>query len=99
MAKANAVILDLLARGFDGSTQWGKGAHVKCSQCKALVINGVACHERGCPNIVPECRECGSLDPDGTCCQWDVEDAIAAEEQAIEDGQARWAETGSTRRR
>lgn len=22
----------------------------KCSQCEALVINGVACHERGCPN-------------------------------------------------
>jgi hypothetical protein len=23
---------------------------VKCSQCDALVINGVACHETGCPN-------------------------------------------------
>ena len=29
----------------------------------------------------------------------DIEDMIAAEEQAIEDGQARWSETGSTRRR
>ena len=32
---------------FDRSTRtW----HVQCSQCEALVINGVACHERGCPN-------------------------------------------------
>jgi hypothetical protein len=23
---------------------------VKCDQCEALVINGVACHEAGCPN-------------------------------------------------
>ena len=27
-----------------------------------------------------------------------VEDAIAAEEQSVEDGQARWSETGNTRR-
>jgi len=24
----------------------------KCEQCEALSINGVACHEKGCPNIV-----------------------------------------------
>lgn len=23
---------------------------VKCDQCEALVINGVPCHEQGCPN-------------------------------------------------
>jgi hypothetical protein len=23
---------------------------VSCSQCAALVINGTACHEHGCPN-------------------------------------------------
>jgi hypothetical protein len=22
----------------------------RCSQCEALVINGMACHETGCPN-------------------------------------------------
>jgi hypothetical protein len=22
----------------------------RCSQCNALVIQGIACHERGCPN-------------------------------------------------
>jgi hypothetical protein len=36
--------------GFDLS----KGRHVRCSQCDAVVINGVACHEHGCPNIVRE---------------------------------------------
>jgi hypothetical protein len=24
--------------------------HVRCSRCQAVVINGVPCHERGCPN-------------------------------------------------
>ena len=28
--------------------------NVQCSQCEALVINGVACHETGCPNAVKE---------------------------------------------
>jgi hypothetical protein len=23
---------------------------IRCSQCASLVINGVPCHERGCPN-------------------------------------------------
>ena len=91
----------LRARGFDRShaVPFERGARVRCSQCEALVINGIACHERGCPNIVPVCRECGSLDPDRTCCQWSEEDAIAHDEAEVEDGQARWSETGSTRKR
>jgi len=24
--------------------------HIGCSQCEAICINGVPCHERGCPN-------------------------------------------------
>ena len=24
---------------------------VRCSQCAALAINGVPCHETGCPNV------------------------------------------------
>ena len=41
----------LKRQGFDlsayvGSKEW----RVRCSQCEALVINGVACHERHCPN-------------------------------------------------
>lgn len=28
-----------------------QGTHrVRCSQCEALVINGVPCHELGCPH-------------------------------------------------
>lgn len=43
-------IKQLKAQGFDLSTRDGKYNHVRCSQCEALVINGVACHERRCPN-------------------------------------------------
>lgn len=40
----------------------------KCSQCEALVINGIFCHETGCPNshlnihgepYPVECKWCG----------------------------------------
>jgi len=42
-------------RGFDKShvntNDLGqKSVIVGCSQCAALVINGVGCHETGCPN-------------------------------------------------
>ena len=30
---------------------------IKCSQCVALVILDVPCHEQGCPNRVKEVRE------------------------------------------
>lgn len=46
--------------------------HIKCDQCEAAMINGVFCHETGCPNAKKtydaengrwvkyvECRECG----------------------------------------
>lgn len=51
-----------------------------CDACMMLTINGVACHETGCPNAkeqyvdgewvtVHECRECGSDYLDGEeCC-------------------------------
>lgn len=44
--------------GFDRSyiVKYGK-VRIGCSQCEALVINGVACHERGCPNQVREREE------------------------------------------
>lgn len=32
---------------FDRTTGYHR---VRCSQCEAMVINGVATHERGCPN-------------------------------------------------
>lgn len=35
---------------------------VGCSQCQAVNINGVSCHETGCPNVVTyvECYSCGA---------------------------------------
>ena len=48
----------LTARGFDRGERG-------CSQCEALSINGVACHETGCPNAMHECEECETLLPRG----------------------------------
>lgn len=56
----------VLAQGFDRSTHtFGRPnlISVACSQCQALVINGVPCHETGCPNIVHECRGCNAIVP------------------------------------
>ena len=36
----------LIRRGFDESV----GRRVRCSQCQACVVNGIAIHELGCPN-------------------------------------------------
>jgi hypothetical protein len=38
--------------GFDLSRHipFTKAHRVRCSQCEALVISGVATHESGCPN-------------------------------------------------
>lgn len=38
--------------GFDDTYSRNGIVHLSCSQCQAIGINGVACHERGCPNIV-----------------------------------------------
>ena len=40
-----------------------KGNRVYCEQCQALSINGVACHETGCPNARHECKGCNTLIP------------------------------------
>lgn len=41
----------LIASGFNRSVRTGtKRYQVRCDSCEASVINGVACHERGCPN-------------------------------------------------
>jgi len=52
---------------------------MRCDQCEAVVINGVFCHEIGCPNMrkvyrdgewisVYKCRECGSTVEKGEAC-------------------------------
>lgn len=41
----------LKRRGFDLTTSQKCGTvRPKCSQCQAMVIQGLACHETGCPN-------------------------------------------------
>lgn len=59
-----------------------KQVRVRCDQCKMLSINGVACHELGCPNMGArwdkeneqwirqrKCFECGcTVDRDANCC-------------------------------
>jgi hypothetical protein len=34
-----------------------------CDQCEAVSINGLACHETGCPNAKHECNGCTNLIP------------------------------------
>jgi len=55
---------------------------MRCNQCSAAIINGVFCHEIGCPNMrsrydaaldawikMRECSECGSIvDQSEPCC-------------------------------
>lgn len=57
---------------------------MKCDQCELLRINGVVCHEIGCPNFKKrwvadrgwvrflECRECGSEVEEGESCGCDT---------------------------
>lgn len=69
------LVRSLIERGFDESfaVRFESGATVRCSQCEACSINSVPCHEQGCSNVVPTCGECGGLDPERTCCQYEGE--------------------------
>lgn len=62
---ARGIVARLVARGFDRSRAipFESGARIGCSQCAALAINGVACHETGCPNATHECRGCSTQIP------------------------------------
>lgn len=61
----------LVDQGFDQSYLYGRdesgrftrAVRVKCSQCTACTINGIPCHETGCPHQTRECDECGSTIP------------------------------------
>ena len=59
------VMLERLEReGFDNSRV--SGAHtvrIGCTACDAIAIQGVACHESGCPNAQKECAGCNELVP------------------------------------
>jgi hypothetical protein len=61
---------------------------IRCNQCVALMIQGVFCHETGCPNTNSrfdaetgewikqrKCFECGcTVDADDLCCNAELED-------------------------
>jgi hypothetical protein len=52
-AEARRVAAQCRRRGFDLARCDGAGGvDLGCSQCLAVAINGVPCHERGCPNQV-----------------------------------------------
>jgi hypothetical protein len=59
---------------------------MRCNQCEAAMINGLFCHETGCPNsrktwvadrgewvLFVECRECGADVEVGTVCDCQTE--------------------------
>lgn len=49
----NNNVRSLKRSGFDKSERSDLGSgyiRVRCSQCCSMVVNGVAVHERGCPN-------------------------------------------------
>lgn len=59
---ATGTLKRLRSSGFDTSYHipFTNQFRVKCSQCEAAAINGVACHEHSCPNQTHECMGCGN---------------------------------------
>ncbi len=51
--EAKQLAVRLRRRGFDKTTYSSRYCSVRprCSQCQALCINGIACHETNCPNM------------------------------------------------
>lgn len=51
--------------GFDNSKHipFTTMYRVKCSQCESTSINGMPCHETGCPNTMHECKGCNEIIP------------------------------------
>ena len=54
---------ELRRMGFDNSyhVAFTKSFTVRCSQCEALCINGIATHETGCVNTKHECKGCNNI--------------------------------------
>ena len=50
-------------QGFNNTTIRSGNVRLACSQCEALVINGIATHETGCPNATHECNGCNTRVP------------------------------------
>jgi len=56
-------VFNLRDQGFEGSYLSGKHVRVSCFQCQATVINGIPCHETGCPMAKHECNGCNEVIP------------------------------------
>ncbi len=64
MTRNQRAIESLSVRGFDRSCILREGfVKVRCSQCEALFINGIAAHESGCRNATHECAGCNATVP------------------------------------
>ena len=76
-------------------------ARISCPDCQLVSINGVVCHERGCPNSKSRydrdtetwikqrtCFHCGfEVDANDPCCDAPVEDCMDDEDaDDAEDG-------------
>ena len=71
MAKPSALQM-FIALGFDltKNIPFTKLYSIRCSMCQNLIINGVPCHELGCPNQKYECIDCDAIVPrKGMYCQ------------------------------
>lgn len=60
---------------------------MRCESCQVLYVNGVRCHETGCPDAwkdeVRECKECGGeFEPSASRQQTCSEECVAAYEGA-----------------
>jgi hypothetical protein len=57
-----SLVKQLIEKGFNQShpIPFERGTSIGCSQCEALCINGVPCHEAGCPNQRYECHGCNA---------------------------------------
>lgn len=56
--KLETRLAQLIESGFDKSYITSDHTiRLGCSSCEALSINGIACHETGCPNVVKDAPE------------------------------------------
>lgn len=56
MNEHKEILADCESSGFDNChiADDDRGVSVDCSQCDAVVVNGIPLHETGCPNIPRE---------------------------------------------
>ena len=93
------VVLSLEARGLvevsHDTQQFRRVVPMTCNQCQMVSINGIPCHEHGCPNSRSRydattgewikqrvCFDCGcTVDAEDACCQSDeLQDDVEIEE-------------------